>query len=93
MSEAFGGECLPGFLAEAQEFGDIRSGDKCFGACSCEDSAFDIVVGIDLFDDFPQLADHVLVEGVEFVRPVDGDGKNVVGEIGVKRLIHNMSIL
>ena len=58
MSEPFGGECLAGLIAEAQEFGDIGARDKGLWPGAGEDGAFDILVAIDLFDDFAKLADH-----------------------------------
>jgi hypothetical protein len=64
------------------EFGDVGAGHEGALSGAGDDGAADILVAIDFGDDFAEFGDHVLIEGVEFVRPMDGDGENVVGEVG-----------
>jgi len=78
----FGGQGLAFFPGQSLEFGDIGAGYEGAPAGTGDDGAADILVFIDLGDDFAEFCDDGLVEGVEFIRAVDGDGEDIIGQVG-----------
>jgi hypothetical protein len=70
------------FAGQSLKFGNVGAGDEGALSGAGYDGAADLLILLDFGDDFSELGDHILIEGVEFVRPMDGDGEDVVGEVG-----------
>ena len=52
---------------------DVGTGDERLFARAGDDDCADCVVGLEIERDAPQLVERVAIEGVENLRPVDGD--------------------
>lgn len=54
------------------DFGDIGARHKGFASSSCDDDPMNVIMTADIIQNRLQIAEDLLIEGIQFVGTVDG---------------------
>src|SRR6476620_11596767 len=68
--------------------GEVGAGTES-ASCAGDDDGADIVVLVGRIESVDQFLLHSCVEGIEFVRPVQGDGEDLLGHLVFDRFIRH----